>query len=225
MSTLHYPLTFAAAKRAEKSQWAIGDALLEEIGPPHAGRRQEEAFEECARELKEQGMPYSTQWLRELRNTAHAFHLESRASGLSIKVAQVAGTPAVLAKAEELATEEGVKVSKRFVEKVRKASKKQERKAKGKPAAPARDKSRVSPKSTTALRREIDVADIELMASKAAKLGRSFAEAIAGVELSASEKKDLRADIDQVLTTWETVREALDHPLSQEAEDYLKAVS
>ena len=29
-----FPLTLAAAKDAEKSQWAIGDALVKECGPP-----------------------------------------------------------------------------------------------------------------------------------------------------------------------------------------------
>jgi hypothetical protein len=123
------PLTFAAMKRAEKSQWAIGDALLEEIGPPRAGKSQERAFADCAAELEDAGISYSQAYLRALRNIAHKFDLDDR-TGLGVRVAMEAGTPAVLAKAEALAEEEGAQVTKRFVAMVRKASQKQERRAK-----------------------------------------------------------------------------------------------
>lgn len=224
MSERQFPLTFAAAKRAEKSQWAIGDALLEEIGPPHKGAKQDHAFKACAAELADRGVPYSTDRLRHLRDTAHAFDLDRRRSTLGIEAHFEAGTPAVLDKAEALAAEEGVAVTTRYIRQVKKASKKQERKAK-KTKAPARSPKRTEESATTVLRREIDLSELELLALNAKREGRKFAEKIAGVELTAEEKGDLRAEIDEVIKTWQAVRGVVAHSISSEIEDYLKAVS
>jgi hypothetical protein len=36
--TIAFPKTIAAVQRQDNSNWAIGDALLEECGPPQGGR-------------------------------------------------------------------------------------------------------------------------------------------------------------------------------------------
>jgi hypothetical protein len=107
----------AAARRAEKSQWAIGDALLEEVGRGESVSK----FEACATELAEEGLPYAPSTLRRLRDLAAKFPVGVRPPTLGIEMAAQAGTPSVLAKAEKMAAEENRPVTKRFVGQVRKS--------------------------------------------------------------------------------------------------------
>jgi hypothetical protein len=230
MSERQYPKTFAAAKRAEKSQWAIGDALLLEIGPPRAGARQETWFQECAAELVAEGMPYSVGHLQNLRNIAHKFDLDRRRSGLTVEVAREAGTPGVLDKAEKMAKEEGVKLSKRYVRKVRKATAATTRRNKGLKAVPRKQKKAAAQKAvdatpTSEIRRTSDILDLELTAEKAEKLGRDLVKKLAGVDLTAEERADLLTTVKATVNTWQVVQEAIENPISGEVEEFLRGVS
>jgi hypothetical protein len=71
-----FPLTLAAANDAEKSQWAIGDALVKECGPPgddHSNNGCCERIAAVAKFLDENGREFSVSYLRRLRQVAFAF--------------------------------------------------------------------------------------------------------------------------------------------------------
>lgn len=219
---MQFPKTFAAARRAERSQWAIGEALLEEIGPSARGSRQSAAFETCARELREAGMPYTVPYLMELRTVAQKF--SGRSEKLSIEQARVAGTPQMLAKAQKVAEAEGKPLTKRLIQKVAKTARSMERKERGlkdaptpKPVRPASDR------PVSEIRRMANVLDLAALADDAAKTGRKFLQAIAGFELSADEREELVEDIDRTLEVWKLARQAVTKPLSTEVEDYLRS--
>jgi hypothetical protein len=71
-----FPLTLAAAKDAQKSQWAIGDALVEECGPPggdHTNNGGTKKIAAAAEFLGANGLEFSLSYLRRLRQVAFAF--------------------------------------------------------------------------------------------------------------------------------------------------------
>jgi hypothetical protein len=238
---MQFPKTFAAAKRSEKGQWAIGDALLEEIGPPRVGARQDHLFTECAAELAEGGMPYKAGYLRELRNIAHKFNPELRNPGLGVQVAAAAGTPEMLAKVEEYAAEETtkaeekaakqgkekpepVKVTFRLANKVRKASNRATRKKplpkRGKKTT-AEKKAEVAKQTPSELQRSADIGQLEVLTFKAAKQGREFVDMMAGVSLDDDDREVLSNRIDRVIETWKIAQTSLKGSIASEAEEFL----
>jgi hypothetical protein len=79
---MKYPKTAAAIENAQVDQWAIADALVEEIGTPDSDGHHDgsaERFKECARELADQGhvgshgKAWSAETLRRYRNVAVMF--------------------------------------------------------------------------------------------------------------------------------------------------------
>ena len=82
-----FPLTLAAAKDAEKSQWAIGDALVKECGPPgadHSNNGASAKIAAVAKFLAENGREFSESYLRRLRQVAFAFSdVRTRSSSVS----------------------------------------------------------------------------------------------------------------------------------------------
>jgi hypothetical protein len=57
-----FPLTLAAANDAEKSQWAIGDALVKECGPPgddHSNNGSGKRITAALKFLAENGLEFS----------------------------------------------------------------------------------------------------------------------------------------------------------------------
>lgn len=139
---MKYPKTVAAVQKAEgKSQWAIGDALLVEIGPPTrsggydaSGKR----FEECAKELNEHGLTYKPETLRRFRDTAHAFISGARAPEISYRAHESAGNLRVLGIAIERAA--GRPVSHRFVDTVKASLREAEKAKQEKKAAAAKER-------------------------------------------------------------------------------------
>ena len=95
-----FPLTLAAAKDAEKSQWAIGDALVKECGPPgddHTNNGSGERIAAAAEFLGANGLEFSLSYLRRLRQVAVAFaDVRTRTSSVSWNAHEAAGTPKIL---------------------------------------------------------------------------------------------------------------------------------
>jgi hypothetical protein len=221
---MQYPKTFAAAKRAEKSQWAIGDALLEEIGPPRAGKAQESQFAECARELSTAGMPYGTAYLRELRNIAYKFNPASRDAGLTARNAMGAGTPKVFEKARELAEAEGKPLTQRFIEKVAKSTRSMDRKSTrtAKTMPTPKPVKRAHERPVSEIRHHSDVLALTALAGDAAKSGKTFVQKIAGFDLTDDEREELVESIDRTLKVWTAARDAVANPIAAGAEAFLR---
>ncbi len=94
-----FPLTLAAAKDAEKSQWAIGDALVEECGPPgddHANNGGSKRIAAAAAFLGANGLELSESYLRRLRQVAFAFPDVRTRTSVSWNAHEAAGTPKIL---------------------------------------------------------------------------------------------------------------------------------
>jgi hypothetical protein len=221
----------AAMRRADKGQWALGDALVEAVPARGSWERQDAAFAEIAERAKAEGFTtYGASYLRKLRDVAKAFPERKRPG--SITLATEARTPAVLRQAEKIAAEGGVKVTKRQVREVRTAVHAEARRATGLPARPqprqqpehkaAVERAASRPASET--RRMADVLALGTKADQASRLGRQFVESLAGRELTDDEKEELIEDIDLVLATWKAARQAVRSPLSKEAEEFLKGV-
>jgi hypothetical protein len=64
-----FPRTLAAVKKGEKSLWDIGDALLDECGPPdaHGGDHKEQKLQAARLYLLASGYLYSRPRLSNLR--------------------------------------------------------------------------------------------------------------------------------------------------------------
>ncbi len=94
-----FPLTLAAAKDAEKSQWAIGDALVAECGPPgddHANNGSGRRIAAAAEFLAANGLDLSVSYLRRLRQVAFAFADVRSRTCVSWDAHEAAGTPKIL---------------------------------------------------------------------------------------------------------------------------------
>ena len=84
-----FPKTLAAVERAEGAdQWAIGDALIEEVGPPSSYER----LATCANELEQHGYEYTKESLRQIRDVAYGFSKSVRRHTLSFGAHQSAGS-------------------------------------------------------------------------------------------------------------------------------------
>lgn len=78
-----FPKTIRAAKRADGSQWAIGDALIDECGLPERSNQYKSAkapapLHAVAAELAMNGLEYATDTLQTIRATAAAFPMNRR---------------------------------------------------------------------------------------------------------------------------------------------------
>jgi flagellar biosynthesis GTPase FlhF len=94
-----FPHTLAAAKDAEKSQWAIGDALVEECGPPgddHANNGGSKRIAAAAKFLGTNGLEYSESYLRRLRQVAFAFSDVRTRTSASWNAHEAARTPKII---------------------------------------------------------------------------------------------------------------------------------
>jgi hypothetical protein len=114
-----FPLTLAAVKKGEKSLWDIGDALLDECGPPdaHGGDHKEQKLEAARLYLLANGYDYSRPGLSNLRRIAYRFPSSARNSEIAWSAHAAAGTPerlnAIIASTNNIAD-----VTARHVEKI-----------------------------------------------------------------------------------------------------------
>src|SRR5215471_2543138 len=107
---MKYPKTAAAIENAQADQWAIADALLEEVGPPSPNQAHDGSgarFKECADELKadghvgSHGEAWKPETLRHYRDVAamfpHVKRLTSAAWSVHLIASQVEDGVALLA--------------------------------------------------------------------------------------------------------------------------------
>ena len=96
---IRFPQTLAAAKAAEKDQWALGDALLNECGPPgddHGHNGSFAKLQAAQAELESHGLEYATNTLRTYRDVAHTFPHAARMASVSQRVHIECRTPEML---------------------------------------------------------------------------------------------------------------------------------
>jgi hypothetical protein len=95
-----YPLLLAAVKKEQQSKWAIGDALLAEVGKPSEQNMNDGSYEKltaAAAYLELHGYEdYDPRALGFIRQTAHDFPKSRRHPDLSFYAHRVAGTPDML---------------------------------------------------------------------------------------------------------------------------------
>ena len=115
-----FPKTIAAGTAIERSMWTLGDALVEECGPPsqrgeHTGS--DNQLLEVQAELKAAGCEYSFNYLRDIRRTAANFPNEERSAfgALPFSYFLIAGTPENLRSVREKAKANHVELSARFI--------------------------------------------------------------------------------------------------------------
>jgi hypothetical protein len=122
MTKLQFPETFEAAMRGENAQWAIGDALLKEVGKPPASSANDGShakIQAVAKELFENGVQiYSVKALAGMRQTAFDFGPNCRIPGIAFHAHRAAGDPDSLAVIIETVPE-GRVITQPYVEQVR----------------------------------------------------------------------------------------------------------
>lgn len=163
-----FPKTLAAIKTAEQDQWAIGDALLAECGPPmKAGAHNPDTLQEAAQFLLQEGYQYAAPTLNTFRTTAHSFPLASRHRGIAFHAHRVAATPAYLEAI--LAGAPKGKVTQAYIQKIRSTQlekAKREREAAAREAEEARKKAEAE---EAAARKKADRDEVKNAAEKTAQ--------------------------------------------------------
>jgi hypothetical protein len=119
MSTEQFPLTLAAVKKGENNTWLIGDALLDECGPPQE-RVRNDKIKIAAQFLAEQGFDYSAGHLCHLRSTSYAFTAVARIRSIRWDAHYVARDPKTLNMIISK-TPKNQKITKRYIVKFLKA--------------------------------------------------------------------------------------------------------
>jgi hypothetical protein len=216
---MEFPKTYAAAKRHKGAEWSLCDALAGEIP---GGRAIEGMLRRCSDELAERGLEYSPQYLGELRAVGLKFPSSARAGELTPRIALSAGTPRMLEKARAYAEEEGKPLSRRLVAHVRRTA----LRASATKQLPAKDRSRRAAElPVSELRHHANIGKLETAALEAARRGRDFVGAAAGLEIDQTSRDVLLDDIDRVLETWKIARSAISgRGVAAEAEAFLRTI-
>lgn len=224
-----FPKTLAAAKRAKGAEWSLADALVEELGPRCSDAR----LRECVKYLGGYGIELTADYLQKLHSASRAFPQGDRSPWLTPGTATQAGSPAVVAAAVEIkkekAAEQGIAYeppTQREIVSAKRTITHHARQAEGKPTLPSRNARAASAKAPTSeLRRTADVLGLSNLAGQAEQLGTKFLRQVAGTEVSAAERKELLADVAEVLNTWTWVQDAIKNPLSEEIAEFLEQTS
>jgi hypothetical protein len=122
-TTHQFPLTLEAIKEADSNQWAIGDALIAECGPPSERGAKDGSLEDlraAAQYLASQGFPYKVTTLSQLRVVASTFKSSLRRYGIAWGAHRVAGTPEYL-QAIIAGAPKGTKITQPYIEGIRSA--------------------------------------------------------------------------------------------------------
>jgi hypothetical protein len=92
---LKFPNTIKAMRSVEGAQWAIGDALLEDIpiSPDGAHSGAYHQIEAAQKEALANGFEYEHETLRKYRYISHAFPAGTRVPAVSHKVHEACGSP------------------------------------------------------------------------------------------------------------------------------------
>jgi hypothetical protein len=218
---MEFPKVYQAAKRAKGAEWALCDALAEEIP---AGRAMEPAIKRCAGELAAHGIEYSTKYLFRMRQIGVKFEAVDRPQGLTPSIAATAGTPTVVRKAEAIAEDEGVVLSQRLVDRVRKATSRAT-KTLPKKKSKAEVAAHIDNMPVSEVRRQADSLKLAGLAMHAGQDAREFIKHAAGFEMSAQERKDIGAQIDKAVEAWAAAQDLLLNPVAADAEEFLRSIS
>jgi hypothetical protein len=225
-----YPKTLAAAKKAKGAEWALADALLEEVGP----RGSDAAFRDCQEYLAEHGIEYTVTYLTGLHSVARNFPPPDRSSWLAPGTATHAGSPEVVEAAVEIkkakAEEQGIEYTpptQRELQKARRTVTHHAQVSRGRvmpqPKRPTIEQKRAAAKAPVSdLRRAADVLGLHATAMKGAQQGRRFITDIAGRDLDEVERDDLVAEVQKTLDVWRTALAAVRNPLAAQVERFLE---
>jgi hypothetical protein len=115
-----FPRTLAAVKKGEHTCWEIGDALVDECGPPSTHGVRDNSYEKlraAQKYLLENGYEYGLNHLADLRDVAFNFQTCARKSDLSFHVHRKARTPEML-EAIIAGAPDGTKITGDYVEKI-----------------------------------------------------------------------------------------------------------
>jgi hypothetical protein len=99
-------------------QWALGDALVEEIGEPAekgVRNKSKQKLERLQDQLKKHGVDYGAEHLRDLWYVAHHFPPEDRSTGIGWTLHRKAGTAEILKQAMEAADKTGAPLTVKFI--------------------------------------------------------------------------------------------------------------
>jgi hypothetical protein len=114
----------AAGKSSWHEHWNLGDALVEECGPPGANgvnNGSEKKLRDASNELKRLNLPHTLIWLRKLRSCAAAFPTpDNRLPAISWTVHLEAGNPETLTAAKDQAQQKQESLTVKFVKRFNK---------------------------------------------------------------------------------------------------------
>jgi flagellar biosynthesis GTPase FlhF len=171
-----FPLTLAAIKKAEQDQWAIGDALLAECGPPSEPSVNDgSGLQEVAKYLFDQGYSYSQSSLSEYRSVAFGFAAAKRRN-VAWGTHRAAGTSqfldAVIAGAPK-----GTRITAEYVKRIRQLQVDNERREREDAAEKARaERERAEEKEAQAKARAREAKEEREKQAAEAKLAKAKAE-------------------------------------------------
>lgn len=234
-----YPKVFNAAR---KGQWDLADALYEEV----RGSGIESKLTAVAAELSERGIDYSMDRLSKLRNAAKNFPKgPDRPNWLTTEMAIEAGDKTVLKKAVQMAEEEGVPLTKRYIIRTRQGMTQHVAKTTGlamRPRPATNGTPRPKPTkadtaarrvqvaharetaTTSAIRHEANVAQLDLLILEARGDARKFLNLLARADTKPADRQAWIESIDVMLEAWGLVQEVLRGArVADEAEEWLKA--
>lgn len=109
-----FPKSLEAAKASNNSQWPLGDALIEECSTPGPNGVRDESREKlvrCAKELENNGIDFTAEYIRQIRRTAANFTPGTRIPGVPFTVHRYMGNPERLQAFLKWAEEKGKIIS------------------------------------------------------------------------------------------------------------------
>lgn len=211
-TVIKFPKTIAAAREAERVArangtvlWRLGDALVEECGPPgqhgvnnkaHAG------LGTVAAELERQGLKrFSLVYLRKLRQTSAWFTHDNRLSSVCWTAHHEAGDPKTLTAAQKQAEKDEAELTAAFVKQFRREQRNKQRDQTDQPASDD------NPDVLSAIREALDAA------TRAQAHAAEFRERIEtlreGGSLTSRVIAELTAAVHATVSDWSRCRDAL----------------
>ena len=125
---MKFPLTVKAAKKSDGDQWALGDALIAECGPPPENGVNDGSYAlmlEAEKELWDAGLEYTPSGLANIRATAHAFKASSsRRAGISLHAHPAPGSPEYL-DVIVAGAPKGTRITQHYIEAIRKTQRRE----------------------------------------------------------------------------------------------------
>jgi hypothetical protein len=185
-----YPKTLVAVKAANLDQWAIGDALVEECGPPSKDGVNDGSYnklKEAAEYLLTHNFEYHVKTLARLRQTAYNFRGSARNPFIAFYTHETAGTPEFLQSVIQGAPK-GIRITQAYIEGIKQRladEVRREREAAAEKAEKEREKA------------EREEAEARAKAEKASKHEKpkaeaEVAEAVAKTKAAKQEEKKVR---------------------------------